>query len=104
MHVVLVGPARRDPSDTWPSVPADQEPRMRIGDRLRQRRAILEPVVAPFEADPGFVLREQAMHDLDLFLEHADPLADGREDEPPLAVLALVPAGAHAELDPAARH
>ena len=49
------------------------------------------------------LLRPEAVHDLDLLGEVLEPLAQRREREAERLVLELVPAGAHAELDAAAR-
>jgi hypothetical protein len=46
-------------------------------------------------------VRPRAEDDLQLLLEDVHPLAGGREREPVRLVLALVPAGADPELDPA---
>ena len=74
---------------------------MRLLHRLRLRGRVLERVVRPAEVDA--VLGPEPVHDLELLREHLQ--ADGRlrERKAVGAVLALHPAGAEAELDPAAR-
>ena len=79
--------------------------RPRRCDRLGQGRGVDELVVLPVERErradrcvpePG--------DDRQLFLEPVEALADRRERDAVGRVLVVVPAGAHAELDPAAAH
>src|SRR5215208_5461316 len=53
---------------------------------------------------PAVRFRPQAVEDLELLLEHVGPLVDGWKREPVALVLALVPARADPDLDPAAAH
>jgi hypothetical protein len=80
---------------------ADEQRRPRLLQRLRLGRRVLERVVRSAEVD--VLLGPEPVHDLELFGEHLQ--ADGRlrKWEAVGTVLALHPAGADAELDPAAR-
>ena len=73
---------------------------MRLLQRLRLRRRILEDVVVAAEVDAR--LRPEPVHELELLGEHGEADARLREREAVGAVLALHPAGAEAELDPSA--
>ena len=73
---------------------------MRPLHRLRQAGRVLEHVVAAVEVD--VLLRPEPVHDLELLGEHLHADAGLREREAEGAVLALHPAGAEPELDPAA--
>jgi hypothetical protein len=68
--------------------------------RPLQAWRVLQPVVLAGEVDA--VLAEEFVHDLELLREAGDPLAGGREVEAVGLVLALHPAGAHAEHDASA--
>jgi hypothetical protein len=69
--------------------------------RLRLAERVLELVVAPLERRT--VLGPEALQDLHRLPEHPDPPAHAREGHAVLAVLLLVPCGADAELELAAR-
>ena len=100
-HVVLVGEARRGDRGAGLRAAADDQRRVRVLHGLRERRAIDEVVVLALERD--VLLGPEPVHDLDLLGEVLEPLAQRRKREPEGLVLELVPAGAHPELDPAAR-
>ena len=85
-----------------PAAAAYEQRRPRLLHRLRLRRRVFERVVPAVEVDA--LLRPEPVDDLDLLGEHLDPRPRLREREAVRAVLALHPAGAEPELDPAARH
>ena len=84
-------------------------PPMTIGigvlDRLRQRRRVDDRVVRAGVVERlADRCRPQPVDDRELLLEPVEPLAERRERDAVGLVLGVVPAGAEAELDPAAAH
>ena len=97
--VVLVGEAHRGRHRHRLRVAADDH--VQRSERLGPRVGPLEAVVGAREVEA--LLAEGAADDLDLLGEDREALGGRREGEAVLSVLALVPAGAHAELDAPAR-
>ena len=100
-----VGPRR--------SPPPDDDPRPRAADGVRGRpgtstgfgwnSGLADRTRCAVER-PAVRLAPQAVQDRQLVLHQVRALLDRRERQPELAVLELVPAGADADLDPAAAH
>src|SRR5262249_43945825 len=101
-RVVLVGELERGRDGAAAASTADEQRRPRLLNRLRLRGRVLERVVPAAEVDP--LLGPEPVHDLDLLGAHLDAYPRLGEREAVRAVLALVPAGAHPELDPATRY
>ena len=69
-HVVLVGVSRRQARRPFGAEPADDDGRVRLLRRLRQRRRVLHLVVLPFERERlARGRRPQPLDDLDLLLQ-----------------------------------
>lgn len=100
--VVLVGPPGGDLHAAAPAAAAHDEVRVGPGDGLGHGVELVDAVVAAGEGERA--RRPGAVHDLDLLLEHLQPRLGVGEREPVRRVLALVPAGAHPDLHPPARH
>ena len=95
----VAGRERREPRLDGP---AEDERRMRLLDRPRQRRADrASAYAAPVVVEA--LLRPRANDDLDLLGEELEALLRVEEREAVRDVLALVPARPHADLDAAAR-
>ena len=94
-RVVLVRPAHGGHERPAPRRAADDQRRVRLLHRLRERGAALERVVPAREVEA--VLGPLAVHDLELLGEQLHPHARLGEREAERAVLGLHPAAADAE-------
>src|SRR5262249_32256112 len=102
-RVDLVRVARGDRGETRAHGAPENEPRRRRVRRLhgsRERGLVFEAVRAARVVEAG--LRPRAHDDLDLLLEEVEALARVEEREAVGEVLALEPAGAHADVEPSA--